>query len=304
MSRERQASPGKAGASTHTMFLFLLVCLSLAAREAAHAASGPQRIGTDLYACISANDASANSTFLVGEDAILLVDSGLNAVEAGKCAAEIRRVSPLPIRYVVNTHYHLDHQGGNARYEPGAVVITTAWTRQRTLEMLESTPPHFPNTVVPASVTFENSLTIHLAPYTAEVISAGAGHTLGDAYVYFPEQRAIATGDLFLNGSCPAMDQGSVKNWIVSLNSFLNRPAEVFVPGHFAVGTRQDVTFFRDYLVDLMAQVSIMVAAGKTLDEVKAEVKPGRFSTLRQYPKYEATIVDNAEAIYRQLHQP
>src|SRR5271156_1109252 len=114
---------------------FRLVCLSLAALGAAHAASGPQRIGTDLYACISANDASANSTFLVGKDAILLVDTGINAVEAGKCFAEIRRVSPLPIRYVVNTHYHPDHQGGNVLYEPGAVIITTAWTRQRTVEL-------------------------------------------------------------------------------------------------------------------------------------------------------------------------
>jgi Metallo-beta-lactamase superfamily len=119
--------------------------------------------------------------------------------------------------------------------------------------MLKSVPPHFPSSVVPATITFDRSLTIHVEPYTAEAVPAGPAQTLGDAYVDFPEQRAIATGDLFLNGSWPAMDQGSVKNWIATLNSFLNQPVETLVLGHFSVGSRIDVVFFRDYLVDLTA---------------------------------------------------
>src|ERR1700761_2457573 len=128
----------------------------------------PQKIGQDLYACISTNDASANSTFLVGHDAILLVDSGLNEKEAGKCLGMIRTVSQLPIRYIVNTHYHLDHQGGNKAYGPDATIVSTTFTRQRTLEMMNSTPPHFPATVRPATITFEHAMTIYLAPYMAE----------------------------------------------------------------------------------------------------------------------------------------
>jgi cyclase len=283
---------------------FALGCTLLFTSHEALAANGAQQIGKDLYACISADDSSANSTFLVGKYAILLVDTGLNETEAGKCLAEIRSISPLPIRFVVNTHYHLDHQGGNKRYEPEAIIVSTAWTRQRTVEMMESTPPHFPATVVPAAVTFEHSLTIHVEPYTVEIISPGPGHTLEDAYVYFPAQKAIATGDLFMNGSCPAMDEGSVTNWVATLTSFLDRPVEVFVPGHFAVGTRKDVTFFRDYLADLTAQVTGLIAAGKTLDQVRAEVKPGKYASLRQYPKYDATVADNAAAIYGQLHKP
>jgi cyclase len=282
----------------------LLGCLLQFASQMTLSQNGPQRIGADLYACISTNDASANSTFLVGKEAILLVDSGLNTTEAEKCRAQIQSISQLPVRYVVNTHYHLDHQGGNKLYMPTADIISTAWTRQRTIEILKSVPPHFPNSVVPATITFDRSLIIHLEPYTVEVVSAGPAHTLGDAYVYFPEQRAIATGDLFLNGSCPAMDQGSVKNWITTLNSFLNRPVETFVPGHFSVGSRDDVEFFRDYLVDLTAQVSALVTAGDSIDQVKKEVKAGRFSRLHQYPKYDATIPDNAASIYDQLQHP
>jgi cyclase len=279
-----------------------LVYLAFAALTAVAQAQQPQQIGENLYACISDNDASANSTFLVGHDGLLLVDSGLNDTEAGKCLAKIRSVSQLPVRYIVNTHYHLDHQGGNKAYGPDAVIITTAFTRQRILEMLNSSPPHFPPTVRPATVTFEHSLTIYLAPYTAEVIAPGPGHTLGDAYVYFPQQKAIATGDLFLNGSCPAMDTGSVRNWILALNSFLEKPVEVFVPGHFAVANRANVTFFRDYLADLTAQVTALSAQGMPLDKIQQNIKVGKFATLHQFPKYNATPQDNAASIYHQLH--
>jgi len=284
--------------------LLLLGCLFQFASQVMLAQGGPQKIGPDLYACISTNDASANSTFLVGKNAILLVDSGLNPTEAETCLTQIQSISKLPIRYVVNTHYHLDHQGGNKLYAPTADIISTAWTRQRTIELLKSVPPHYPDSVVPATITFDRSLTVHLEPYTVEIVSAGPAHTLGDAYVYFPDQRAIATGDLFLNGSCPAMDQGSVKNWIATLNSFLDRPVETFVPGHFSVGSRSDLEFFRDYLVDLKAQVSALAAAGESMDQVKKDVKAGRFSSLRQYPKYDATIQDNAASIYDQLRHP
>jgi glyoxylase-like metal-dependent hydrolase (beta-lactamase superfamily II) len=170
------------------------------------------------------------------------------------------------------------------------------------LEMLNSSPPHFPATVRPATVVLEHALTIYLAPYTAEVIAPGPGHTLGDAYVYFPQQKAIATGDLFLNGSCPAMDRGSVRNWILTLNSFLAKPVQAFVPGHFAVAKRAEVTFFRDYLVDLTAQVTALSAQGMPLEKIQKSIKVGKFSTLQTYPKYEATPQDNAATIYQQLH--
>jgi cyclase len=274
------------------------ICFALAALAVYAQAQQPQKIGQDLYACISTNDASANSTFLVGHDAILLVDSGLNETEAGKCLAMIRTVSQLPVRYIVNTHYHLDHQGGNKTYGSDAAIVTTVFTRQRTLEMMSSTPPHFPPTVRPATITFEHAMTIYIAPYRAEVVAPGPGHTLGDAYVYFPEQKAIATGDLFLNGSCPAMDTGSVRNWIRTLDSFLERPVEVFVPGHFAVGNRADLTFFRDYLADLTAQVTTLAAQGMSLEKIQQNIKAGKYSSLRKFPQYEATPRDNAASIY------
>src|ERR1700681_1267803 len=110
--------------------LLVSICSTLAAAEPA-----VKPIGRGLYAYISDNDASANSTFLVGDNGILVVDTGLNATEASKLLSAIRRVSGLPVKYVVNTHYHPDHQGGNTVVGPSAIVISTGFTRERTLAL-------------------------------------------------------------------------------------------------------------------------------------------------------------------------
>src|SRR5262245_28704735 len=102
----------------------LIACLLL---NFSLASASVQKIGPDLYAYISENDASANSTFLVGDRGILVVDTGLNSQEGGKLLEEIRRISPLPVRWIVNTHYHPDHRVGNSVVGPDAILITTAY---------------------------------------------------------------------------------------------------------------------------------------------------------------------------------
>ncbi len=100
---------------------FLSVCAS---------AASVHKIGTDLYAYISDNDSSANSTFLVSGQGILVVDGGLNAQEGRKLLDEIRRISQAPVRWIVNTHHHPDHRGGNsvgARMLSSSAPIKLAW---------------------------------------------------------------------------------------------------------------------------------------------------------------------------------
>jgi cyclase len=218
-----------------------------------------RQIGKDLYAYISDNDASANSTFLVGDNGILVVDTGLNAVEGGKLLGAIRRISKLPVKYVVNTHYHPDHQGGNSVVGPDATIISTDFTRERTLALMQSSPKLH---LQPADLTFEQKLTIHLEPYSAEVYFPGKAHTSGDALVYFPRQHAIAMGDLFLNRSSPAMDEGSVENWIKALDQTLTLPLNKVVPGHFDLGRKIELQRFRDYLSDLFTQVRSLYRNG------------------------------------------
>jgi len=275
------------------MLLILLACGQL------WAAPQVKPIGPGLYAYISDNDSSANSTFLVGSKGILVVDTGFDAKEGGKLLRAIRNVSPLPVLFVVNTHYHRDHQGGNTVVGPLAVVISTHWTRERTLSVMQSSPDSFR----PVDVTFQDRLTIHLDPYSAEIYFPGKAHTSGDALVYFPQQRAIAMGDLFLNRCSPAMDVGSAENWIRALDQVLAKPLEAVVPGHFELSTKVDLQRFRDYLSDLFQQVKALHDKGAKLEQVRREIHMEKYSDFRQYPQYHATFSDNAETIYQQLEE-
>jgi cyclase len=270
--------------------LWLIICVCL---MGGRAFASVQQIGADLYAYISENDSSANSTFLVSDRGILVVDTGLNAEQGGKLLAEIRRVSPAPVRWIVNTHYHQDHRGGNRVVGPDAIIISTAYTRAHAGD---SNPQQ--DTVIVPNLRL---IRLFVGGHEVRIYQPGPAHTMGDLVVYFPDQRAIATGDLFLTNSCPAMDQGDLENWIGALNHMLSLPLERVVPGHFELATANELGRFRDYLSALREQVSTMYHSGVPLQQVKRRIALTQFKDFRQFPGYEATFADNAETYYRQL---
>jgi glyoxylase-like metal-dependent hydrolase (beta-lactamase superfamily II) len=153
----------------------------------------------------------------------------------------------------------------------------------------------------PADLTFQQQITLHLEPYTARIYFPGKAHTSGDALVYFPEQQAISMGDLFLNRSSPAMDDGSVESWIHALDQVLELPLKKVVPGHFELATISDLRRFRDYLNDLYEQVRTLKQKNETVEQVRHDIHMEKYSDFRQYAKYEATFADNAAVIYQQL---
>jgi len=121
--------------------------------------------------------------------------------------------------------------------------------------------------------------------------------------VYFPDERTIATGDLFLNNSCPAMDEGDLVNWIRALDFMLQLPLDHVVPGHFALATKVEMGEFRSYMADLRDQVLRMHDKGKSLAQIQESLHMNAHKTLRQFPQYEATFKDNAAAYYAQLQR-
>ncbi len=271
------------------------------------AREGPtvHRVGEDLYAYISDNDASSNSTFLVTSEGILVVDTGIDENEAGKLLSAIRKISGRPIRYIVNTHYHPDHQGGNDIVGPQADIISTKWTHDRTREILDNPEAiaRFGSRFRPATVAFADRVDVHLGEYRVQIFHPGKAHTSGDALVYFPSQKVMAMGDLYLTDSSAAMDQGSVLNWIETLGEVLEGPAKTFVPGHFEVTSSQGLRRFHDYLAALRDQVSRLLEAEASLDRVRAEIQMEDYADFRQYPLWQATFADNAEVLYRELRE-
>lgn len=292
----------KGGASKKTWRRFAALSIFALLSPSLLTAQASQKIGDNLYAFVSTNDASANATFLVTREGVLVVDSGLNETEGRKLLAAIRGVSDQPVRYLISTHYHPDHQGANGIVGLEAIVISTPFTRTRTLELEKRAPTGMK--LKAAVLTFASELTIHIGGYDVEVRHAGPAHTMGDAIVYFRQQRVWALGDLFLNHCSPAMDEGSAENWVKALDATLARPAKMFVPGHFEVGSREDVKLFRNYLAHLLAQVRAGISRGTSLEDIQKQLRVEKYKSFRQYPKYEATFADNAATVYRQMTSP
>lgn len=267
-------------------------------------AGNVQKLGEHVYAYISDNDASSNSTFLLGTNGIVVVDTGLNAVEGRKLLDAIREKSNAPIRYILNTHYHPDHQGGNETVGPNAVIISTPFTRAQTLQFMTSAPSRLgsPLHFEPANLTVDSKATLYSEEDVVEIYAVGAAHTGGDAIAYFPRQGVVAMGDVYLTKSCPDIDKsGDVRHWVKVLDFTLSLKASRFVPGHFEVGSRADVQQFRNYLDDLYNQVLKMYNSGATLEQVKRGIHMEKYSDFRQFPKFGATFQNNAAAVYREI---
>ena len=262
-------------------------------------AAPPQPLGGGLYAYVSDNPASCNSIFLIGAKGILVVDTGFD-VEAGeKLLAAIRSVSPLPVEYIINTHYHRDHQAANGIIGPASLVVSTLFTRQQTIELMKRNVPG--TRFRPATITVTSAADIYLDDQPVHLEFSGPAHTLGDLVVYFPTQHVVATGDLFLNHSAPAMDRGSVLNWIHILEKILETPATTFVPGHFEVGSRDDLQRFHDYLAALRDQITTQMASQTPWEQIRRHLDLSRYSDFRQFPNFHATVTDNASVIYKEL---
>src|SRR5229473_169413 len=138
------------------------------------------KVGTDLFAYISSNDSSANSTFLVSDAGILVVDTGLNQVEGKMLRDEIRKISQAPVRWIVNTHYHPDHRGGNSVVGPDAVIISTEFTRA---QMASSAPDYALNEIIGSK-----GLSVYVSGHEVRIYHPGPAHTRGDLIVYFPDE--------------------------------------------------------------------------------------------------------------------
>jgi glyoxylase-like metal-dependent hydrolase (beta-lactamase superfamily II) len=178
------------------------------------------------------------------------------------------------------------------------MIISTEFTRARTLQLIAAEVKNRPAASSPsdlsmrslpqfraATLTFTGEITLYTGKDSVEIYAAGAAHTGGDAFAYFPRQGVVATGDLYITNSCPNIDHGNVAHWVQVLDFMLSLPASHFVPGHFGLGSRAQVQRFRDYLADLYAQVQQVYKSGATLEEVRHGVHMDEVRRLSAVPK-------------------
>ena len=246
-------------------------------------------IAKGVYAAISGR-AGGNTGFIIGDNAVLVVDTFISQTPARDLLGEIRKVTNLPVKYVVNTHYHLDHVAGNAIFtEAGATVIAhrneRAWVRTENLKFYQqngATPTAEQRAQVAAliepQIVYDHILEVNLGSRLARVVYL-PGHTGGDSVVYIPDANVVFAGDLAWNQRIPNLIDATTSDWIETLDKMTaTHPNATFIPGHGDVATAQDIKNFHDYLVTLRASIQKAQAAGQSGDAltqaVLADLKP------------------------------
>lgn len=212
----------------------------------------------------------------VGEDGTLIVDDQF-APLAGKILDALKQLNPNKPRYILNTHHHGDHTGGNPQFVRDGEIIAHANVRKRLLaSKLEKAG-------LPV-VTFEDSLSVHFNGEEVKIVHVPPAHTDGDSVVYFIGANVIHFGDTFFSGRYPNIDLnggGSVRGFIKGIGDAIPKiPADAkLIPGHGPLSTIKELKEFHEMLVETSAIVQKAIDAGKTLDEVKAAGLPQKFKS-------------------------
>jgi cyclase len=225
-------------------------------------------IGPGVYAAIDGpqGKSGSNAGFVIGDDGVAVIDSFFNPEAAKALLGEIRRLTPLPVRYVINTHYHADHTGGDAVFrEAGAIIIAhrnvRGWVRTENLHLFGDRITPAIKTQVEAltlpDLVLDKDLTLWLGSKRVDVRTE-RGHTGGDLVVSVPDAKVLFCGDLLWRRFAPNIIDGTVALWIATDKGFAALPgaaAMSFVPGHGDVANAQDVRDAAGYLTDLTALV-------------------------------------------------
>jgi cyclase len=240
-----------------------------------------RRLSDDLHLL---EGAGGNVLAFVWDEGVLLVDDKIGPVSA-KLKAAVGEITTKPIRFVVNTHWHPDHRGGNETLaDDGTVIVAHENVRSRMsvesfIAVFGRNMPPSPPQALPV-VTFTRDVTFHLGGEEISVTHVDAAHTDGDAFVRFRKANVLHLGDCYLNGSFPVIDyssNGTFTGTIAAADTALAMADAKtrIVPGHGPVSDARELREWRDMLATIYSRVKAAAQAGKTLAQIKAE-KPAR----------------------------
>jgi cyclase len=218
-----------------------------------------EKLKDDLYVIIGNG---GNVAVYVTNEGVILIDDKFEP-DFPDIMAKVKSVTSQPIRYVVNTHHHGDHTGGNAKFLPSAEIISHVNARANIIQGKQPGAPR---------VVFSQETAVFLGGKEVRARYFGRGHTNGDAMIYFPALRTIHTGDL-MAGTSPLIDYGgggSVLEWPKTLDGVINSgwDFDTIIPGHGPIAKKTDLLTYRNNVEKLRARVTGMIKENKPKDEV------------------------------------
>ena len=233
--------------------------------------------------------AGGNIGVSVGEDGTFLVDDQF-APLTEKILAAVRTITPEPVRFIVNTHFHGDHTGGNENLgKQGSIIVAHDNVRKRMSTeqvrkiLRQDTTPASPPDALP-KITFADGVTFHWNGDTIRVFHVDPAHTDGDSIIHFTNANVFHMGDTFFRGRYPFIDVdfgGRVDGVIAAADAVLSmaRPTTKLIPGHGELATPEDLRRYRDMLSDIRDRVQTLIDEGKSIDEVVAAKPAAQYDT-------------------------
>jgi len=288
----------------YSIAVFIILSLFIAAGAAA---AELKELARGVWAFVGENGAT-NSGFIVTGKGVVVIDTQGPKSLAEELRAKIRRTTEEPIVYAVNTHYHGDHAFGN-QYFGDAIIIAHEKTREALIKRDEGHRAMFKKFFGEESlkdfrltlpdITVTDRLTLRLGDKTVEIIYAGAkAHTEGDLFVWLPEEKVLFAGDLLYKGRLPLLNDGDGLGAISAIDAVTSTGADVYVPGHGALATKEDALSYRKYLEALRSEVARMMKEGRGLEEIRSGISlPGYAS----WDRYREWLPANAEKVYKEL---
>lgn len=230
--------------------------------------------------------AGGNIGVSVGDDAVFIIDDQY-APLTPKILAALKTITDKPVKFVLNTHWHGDHTGGNENMgKSGALIVAHENVRKRLsseqfIALFNSKVPAAPKAALPV-VTFSSDITFHLNGDEIYGFHVAKAHTDGDTVVQFKNSNVIHMGDLFFNRWYPFIDvsSGGHPDGVIAAAErvlALANDTTKIIPGHGPVASKVDLKVYRDMLVTVTGRIKALVKAGKTLDEIKAAKPTAEF---------------------------
>lgn len=221
----------------------------------------------------------------VGEDGILLIDDQF-APLAEKIRAAVSDLRKGKIEFVLNTHWHPDHTGGNPIFGKEGKIIAHANVRRR-LSGEKPTPGRPPSKMEPSglpAITFHDGITLHFNGEEVRILHFPHGHTDGDSIIFFDTSKVVHMGDHFFNDRFPFVDLtsgGTLGGYMTNVATVIELLPDDWkvIPGHGALGEKKDLQRFRDMLESTVAFVRKQMDAGKTLEEIRDEGLPEKWES-------------------------
>jgi glyoxylase-like metal-dependent hydrolase (beta-lactamase superfamily II) len=233
-----------------------------------------EKVAGSVYMLVGAG---GNIGVSIGDDGIVVIDDQY-APLAPKIEAALRLITPKPVRFVINTHYHGDHTGGNEHFGKTAPIVAHENVRKRLVSGVSVRGTSIPAAAAGALpvLTFAESVTIHLNGEDVRAVHTPHGHTDGDSVIWFTNSNVVHMGDQFFNGSFPFVDRengGSVRGLIANVDHVLKLlPDDArVIPGHGPLSDKNGLRSFVAMLRGTMAAVENGIAAGKTLEQLKTD---------------------------------